>query len=192
MNLDQTFWNDRWKNQQTRWDIGFAAPALVAYFEGIQNKDVAILIPGCGNAYEAQSLVSLGFTNITLVDIAEDLVSQLQERFKDVPQVKVIHQDFFKLEQSFDYIVEQTFFCALDPMLRGAYVEKMYALLKENGILFGVLFGREFETEGPPFGGTKEAYIPLFGAYFKSFSMEPCMLSIEPRKGSELFIECKK
>jgi len=74
MALDQDFWNQRYVEQQTGWDLGEASPPLVAIFDQIENKNASILIPGCGNAYEAQYLLEKGFTNITLIDIAPLLV----------------------------------------------------------------------------------------------------------------------
>lgn len=59
---DSEFWEDRWASEQTGWDIGSAAPALVEYFKTIKNRDAFILIPGCGNAYEAEWLVENGYS----------------------------------------------------------------------------------------------------------------------------------
>ncbi|MFN3939736.1 MAG: SAM-dependent methyltransferase, partial [Chitinophagales bacterium] len=48
--LDAHFWNQRYVNQATGWDLGQVSPPLQIFFEQMQNKDVRILIPGCGNA----------------------------------------------------------------------------------------------------------------------------------------------
>ncbi|WP_231576788.1 hypothetical protein [Sphingobacterium sp. IITKGP-BTPF85] len=29
--LDQNYWNTKWQNNQTGWDIGYASPAITAY-----------------------------------------------------------------------------------------------------------------------------------------------------------------
>ena len=84
-------------------------------------------------------------------------------------------------------IIEQTFFCALNPALRKDYVDRMYELLKPGGKLVGVLFNRSFEG-GPPFGGSKEEYKELFDEKFVIKKMEDCYNSIEPRKDAEVFI----
>lgn len=42
-------------------------------------------------------------------------------------------------------LMEQTFFCAINPSLRKDYVAKMHELLAPNGKLVGVLFDKEFE-----------------------------------------------
>lgn len=85
-------------------------------------------------------------------------------------------------------IVEQTFFCALEPQLRSQYLKKMKELLAPQGKLAGLLFDKEFET-GPPFGGNKEEYIKFFSTDFKILKMDKAQKSIGPRNGFELFFE---
>lgn len=191
MELNEKYWNERYQNQQTGWDIGFASTPLVAYMEQITNKNLQILIPGCGNAYEAFILAEKGFQNITLIDIAPKLVENLQEKCKNYPQIKVLHQDFFEHQGSYDLILEQTFFCAIAPSLRAAYAKKMHELLKENGKLVGVLFNRAFESS-PPFGGSADEYKNYFSPYFDYKVFASCYNSIAPRAESELFVILQK
>ena len=53
-------------------------------------KNISILIPGCGNSHEAEYLLSQGFTNITVIDIAPTLVAAISEKFADNENIKVI------------------------------------------------------------------------------------------------------
>jgi 2-keto-3-deoxy-6-phosphogluconate aldolase len=68
--LDEQYWNNRYINNETGWDLRQVSPPLKAYFDQLENKNSSILIPGCGNAYEAIYLAEQGFTNITVIDIA--------------------------------------------------------------------------------------------------------------------------
>lgn len=190
--LDQSFWNNRWENQQTGWDIGMASPAITNYMLQYPNKNAVILIPGCGNAHEAEWLLQNGFTNITLIDIAPKAVELLQRRYAKHPEVKVILGDFFDHQEQYDLIIEQTFFCAIDPNLRAQYVTHTSALLKPNGKIIGVLFNTDFEKVGPPFGGNIAEYSALFGADFIIKKMENCYNSIKPRTNTEVFIHLIK
>lgn len=190
--LDKNYWDSRWANAETGWDIGYASPAIVKYMEDYPDKNAAILIPGCGNAYEAISLVAMGFQHIVLLDISEQAVSRLRERFGATPEVKLVCGDFFQHTEAYDLIIEQTFFCALNPSLRSAYVCKAASLLKEGGRLMGLLFDRDFEAAGPPFGGHKQEYLTLFSPHFHIHKMDPCYNSIPPRAGFELFINLLK
>ncbi|AFK03531.1 thiopurine S-methyltransferase [Emticicia oligotrophica DSM 17448] len=188
--LNDQYWSERYEKSQTGWDLGGVSPALKDYFDQLTDKSLAILIPGCGNAYEALYLLENGFSNITLIDISEVLVRNLSVKLHDyiaVGKCRVIHQNFFEHAGQYDLIVEQTFFCAIDPSLRGEYVKKMPELLVPQGRLVGLLFDRAFEG-GPPFGGSKEEYITLFDPYFTLKTIEKCYNSIPPRAGFEVFI----
>jgi SAM-dependent methyltransferase len=186
MELNDKYWTDRYRNRETGWDIGEVSTPIKEYIDQLKNKTIRILIPGCGNAYEAAYLVDMGFQDITLIDISEVKSIELAKKFENNAGVKVLHGDFFHHTGNYDLILEQTFFCALDPSLREAYVEKMHSLLSDGGKLAGVLFNRDF-TGGPPFGGSKNEYDHLFGKYFHILTMDPCYNSISPRKDTELF-----
>jgi len=190
--LDGNFWNEQYLSEKTGWDLGTVSPPLKRYIDGLSDKNISILIPGCGNTYEAEYLLQKGFTNITVIDIAPALVEKLQKKFENNTNIKIILGDFFQHEGQYDLILEQTFFCAIHPSLRKQYAEKMQQLLKPGGILSGVLFDKEFDFEGPPFGGCKCQYEPLFEKAFELKHFETCYNSAKPRAGSELFIELMK
>ena len=190
--LDQSFWNSRWENQQIGWDIGTASPAIITFMAQYPDKHAAILIPGCGNAYEADWLLQNGFTNITLIDIAPKAVALLQEKYADKPEIKVILGDFFDHQGRYDLMIEQTFFCAIDPSLRTKYVAQSSALLKPSGKIIGMLFNTNFEKAGPPFGGNTSEYQALFETDFSIKTMENCYNSIKPRANTEVFINFVK
>jgi len=190
--LGETYWNNQYEANATGWDLGEVSPPLKAYIDQFANKNLRILIPGCGNTYEAGYLLNLGFTNVTVIDIAPALVAQLKEKYKGDPHINIILGDFFHHQGEYDLILEQTFFCALNPPLRKDYVIKMQELLAPNGKLVGVLFDREFEQQGPPFGGCKCQYESLFKPYFVFKTFEPCYNSFVKRAGTELFINLVK
>lgn len=190
--FDELYWNNRWKENNTQWDIGAASPALIKFMEQQSDKSVAVLIPGCGNAYEAKALLELGFNNITVLDISTSLIAQLQENCKENTQIKILQEDFFLHKTQYDIILEQTFFCALHPSLRPAYSTKMSELLAPNGQLAGVLFNKEFSGIEPPFGGSELEYKQLFGTIFEIIKLAPCYNSIPPRAGAELFFNLLK
>ena len=191
-------WEERWQAGQTGWDLGAASPPLTAYADQIslEKRDLRILLPGCGNGYEAIHLLQNGFSDITMLDIAPSAISHVQQRLEaempDWPsKLRLVCADFFQLEGTFDLVLEQTFFCAINPALRPDYVRKMVDLLAPDGKLAGVLFNRAFEG-GPPFGGDTEEYRRLFDPYFELKTMETCYNSAGPRAGSEVFIIFEK
>lgn len=189
--LDKMYWDAQYQTNNIGWDLGEVSPSIKTYFDKVTNKHATILIPGCGNTYEAEYLLQKGFTNITVIDIAPTLVENLQQNFTNKSNINVVLGDFFEHTGSYDYIIEQTFFCALPPTMRQQYVHKMHQLLSENGLLVGLLFNRTFE-QGPPFGGNKAEYELLFKDAFRFNTIEDCKNSVEPRADTELFIELQK
>lgn len=190
--LSADYWNERYMKEETGWDIGFVSTPLKIYIDQLTAKDVSILIPGGGNSYEAAYLLEKGFSNITVIDIAPIVAEKLSIQFSEHGNsIQVICGDFFSLTGNYDLILEQTFFCAIDPSLRKAYAEKMQQLLNPNGKLVGLLFNRSFENN-PPFGGDENEYRDLFNPYFHIQTMEPSYNSIPQRAGSELFIILQK
>ncbi|MGR3810717.1 methyltransferase domain-containing protein [Jiulongibacter sp. NS-SX5] len=192
--LSDQFWSERYINKQTGWDLGTVSPPIKAYIDQLSNKDISILIPGCGNSYEAEYVLSKGFKKVTLVDISEVLVAQLKGKFAaEIAEgrCEVIHANFFDLKGTFDLVIEQTFFCAIDPDLRKEYAVKMAELLVKGGKIAGVLFEMN-KPDGPPFGGNREEYKTYFEPYFEIKTMEPCFNSIDSRAGKELFVLLQK
>lgn len=191
---DKDFWDNRWQQGQTGWDLNGIAPAFKLYIDELTNKNIRILIPGCGNAYEAEYLLQQGFNHITVIDIAPTLTQQLCQKLKhfiDAGKLQVFCGDFFEHEALYDLILEQTFFCAINPNLRAKYAEHMHTILTQYGKLVGLMFNTDFDG-GPPFGGNTEEYISYFKPYFSHISMEPCQHSIPPRAGKEVWVELSK
>lgn len=189
--LDQEYWDTQYKTNATGWDLGKISPAIQAFTKTLENKNTRILIPGCGNSYEAEHLLNEGFTNITVIDIAPTLIENLQKKFQNNPNIQIILGDFFEHQANYELIIEQTFFCALPPTMREQYVRKMHELLSDKGKLVGLLFNKTFES-GPPFGGSQSEYEQLFEPHFEFLQMDLCQNSIKPRANSELFIEFQK
>lgn len=187
LKLDSEYWNNRYLDKTHRWDIGYPSPAITNYFDKIKDKSSRILIPGCGSAYEGEYLHKNGFSNITLLDVSEESKKLFMARVPDFTNFRV--EEFFELEGQFDYIIEQTFFCALNPNLRNDYAQKMKTLLAPKGKLVGLMFEAELYQDHPPFGGSKLDYLSIFSPHFSSIKMNITNDSIKERLGRELFVE---
>ena len=196
-NVNQAeFWQQRYEQDSIGWDMGQVSPPLKAYIDQLPEsaKEQAILVPGAGNAYEVGYLHEQGFTNVTLVDFAPAPIEAFAERYPDFPAEHLICADFFELspeKYQFDWVLEQTFFCAINPARRDEYVAQMAALLKPNGKLVGLLFDKDFGRDEPPFGGTKAEYQQRFATRFDIEVMELSDNSHPARQGSELFIKMR-
>lgn len=187
---DKTFWNQRYLDKNTGWDLGHPAPPFVRLVEkGEFGPPGRVLIPGAGRSHEGVYLASRGY-DVTCVDFAPQAVSEAKEAARQAGvKITVLEEDFFRLDTrrtgTFDYLVEHTCFCAIDPSLREAYVEKAYELLSPGGILIGLFYAHGREG-GPPWTTTEEEVRTLFKKRFDLLSLGVTDWSVESRKGEEL------
>lgn len=187
------FWDKKYASNSTGWDIGKPSKPLQEYFEQLEDKNLKILIPGSGNSWEAEFLFINGFKNTHIIDISPLAIQNFKLRVPDFPHTNIFEQDFFEHQHQYDLIIEQTFFCAINPELREKYVLKMHELLKPKGKLVGLFFNTPLNSNHPPFGGSRDEYQELFKDQFHFKTFEIANNSIGPRAGNELFINfCKK
>jgi hypothetical protein len=191
MLLNKEYWEKRYESASTNWDIGEISTPLKVYIDQLKDKNSRILIPGAGNAYELDYLIENGFQNVFVIDYAKHPLDAIIKRNKSLEK-HLIHDDFFNHNGKYDLILEQTFFCALQPNLRTNYVAKMHNLLSESGKISGLLFNFPLTEEGPPFGGSVEEYVNLFSNTFLIKTLELAYNSIKPRTNKELFFTFEK
>ena len=190
--LNDNYWQNRYLKDDAGWDVGMPSTPIATYIDQLINKDLKILIPGCGNSYEAEYLWKNGFKNVHLLDYALQPISNFKKRVPSFPDTQLFVTDFFKHVGQYDLIIEQTFFCAINPSLRDQYAKHVHSLLADKGKLVGLLFNCEFEKDGPPFGGNADEYKKCFSPYFDFKTFETAFNSIAPRAGRELFINLQK
>lgn len=192
MKLNKAYWSNRYKHKDTPWDAGTVTTPVKDYVDQLADKELKILVPGVGTGHELAYIYKRGFKNVKGLDISEEPVFHFLNNNPHFPKEQLYVEDFFEHNEKYDLIIEQTFFCALAPELRPLYAAKMNSLLKEGGVLAGVLFSFPLTEQGPPFGGSNEEYRKLFSEHFSIQTLEPCYNSIEPRMNRELFIILKK
>ncbi len=192
MNLTPDYWNNRYQQADTGWDIGIISTPLKTYFDQLQQKDIKILIPGAGNAHEAEYLIQQGFSHVYVLDYSAEAITRIKKNIPLLPAQQIFQENFFNHTGTYDLIIEQTFFCALHPTQRNDYAVKMFSLLKPGGKLVGLLFNCEFNLPHPPYGGNREEYLSYFEPLFDIKQFQTAYNSILPRKDRELFIILKK
>ncbi|PSG90841.1 methyltransferase domain-containing protein [Aurantibacter aestuarii] len=187
----ENYWSNRYTENETGWDIGYVSTPLKTYFDQLEHKTLKILIPGAGNAYEAEYVFKQGFKNVFVLDISEIPLNDFKKRNPDFPEAQLIHEDFFEHKATYDLIIEQTFFCSFPPLKksRASYAKQMFNLLNPKGKLVGLWFNFPLTNslEKRPFGGDKNEYLSYFKTYFKVKTFELCYNSIPERKGKEFF-----
>lgn len=192
--LDKAYWDSRYQSDNIGWDIGFVSPAIKNWFDIQENKDLHILIPGAGSGYEVSYAHKIGFKNVFYMDISSEAVALFKSKNKSFPENRILSSDFFDLNLSshFDIIIEQTFFCAQSPSRRVKYVKKTHDLLRKKGQIVGLLFGINFQKNGPPFGGDIVQYQKLFESKYEIEKLQICKNSIPERAGNEIWMELTK
>ena len=186
------YWNSRYVNNQTGWDVGHLTTPLKEYFDQIHDKNLKILIPGSGHSYEAEYLFVNNFKNIFVLDYATTALKNFKKRLPKFPQNQILEMNFFDSCGKFDLIVEQTFFCALDINKRRDYINKVSELLTDKGKLVGLFFDDNFNNESPPYGANKNQYIELLSSKFNIIIFEKCFNSIHSRMNNEFFCIAEK
>jgi methyl halide transferase len=191
-NETEAYWTNRYENQSTGWDIGAPSTPLKEYIDQLTDKNIKILIPGAGNAYEAEYLLSQGFANVYVMDISAIPLQNFRERNPNFAEAQLIEANFFEHHGAYDLIIEQTFFCSFEPTQqnRNDYAKHCADLLNADGKLVGVWFDIPLikgNMDKRPFGGSKAEYENYLLPYFDKKIFEPCTNSIAPRAGQELF-----
>ena len=191
MKEEQDYWTKRYQEESTGWDIGYPSTPIKEYIDQLEDKSISILIPGAGNAYEAEYLWKQGFKNVFVMDISEFPLKQFRERNQDFPKSQLLLEDFFQHKAEYDLIFEQTFFCSFVPTNenRNRYVKQMASLLKPKGKLVGIWFNIPLtgDMEKRPFGGNKDLYLSYLEQSLETITFKKCYNSIPPRMGNELF-----
>jgi SAM-dependent methyltransferase len=148
------FWNGKYSDGHTPWDLGRVSRPVELLLEAAFPQQGRVFIPGSGRGYEALHLAGQGYA-VTAVDYADEAVTYLSdEARRQGLDIDVRKQDIFDLppefDAAFDVLLEQTCFCAINPKDRAAYEAMAHRVLKPGGRLLGVFMEVPFDN-GPPF-----------------------------------------
>ena len=165
-----TDWEANYQQNDTPWDKGGSSPGLVDFLttEPIRGR---VLVPGCGLGHDVRALATTADEVIGL-DIAPSAIKTART-FPPVGGERYELADFFDLPPalrgSFDWLWEQTCFCAIDREMRLAYVEAAATALQPGGHLLAIFYldpGHEDPNDGPPFGTSLPELDALFAPRF--------------------------
>jgi SAM-dependent methyltransferase len=165
-------WQRRYAESDTPWDKGTAAPPLAHYLKShaITGR---VLLPGCGRGHDARALAAQPDCTVTGLDLAPEAVAEAARLADEAglsANARFVQGDFFqlapKMTGDFDWLVEHTCFCAIDPVMRPDYVRSAAATLRAGGKFFGIFYLTPDVEVGPPFKSSMEELTTLFGPHF--------------------------
>ena len=189
------FWNNKYINNQDKWDIGKPTPFFVDWEKKLQNKQ-KILIPGCGKGHDVIYMASKNH-NVTAVDFSKYSIEFLNKKAKEKNlKIKTFLTDFFSLHKEhdgkYDVVLEYTFFCAISPNKRKDYFKKCYSLLNNSGSIIGIFLPLSTNETGPPFKVSVENIKKVSENYFDISIVNKNINSINKRLNNEVFIKLDK
>mgnify|MGYP001230025883 FL=1 len=190
------FWEDLYQTDDDKWDLKDSTPIFKKLANELSLGDLCII--GCGRGYDAIEFAKKGF-KVTAIDFAPYAISSLMEmsKIEDV-DLKIIQKNIFDLLpdffNSFDYVIEQTCFCAIHPSRRKEYEIIVRGILKTGGHLVGLWFplDKDLAEEGPPYGTSIEEVKSTFDSGWEIIKEEFSEYSIKPRKGREKLVVFKR
>lgn len=189
--LDATFWENRYQERHTPWDLGGPTPVFERLIHEGTIPQGRLLVPGAGRGYDAIAFARAGYEVVAL-DLSPSAASELRAIAEEAGvALDVRVGDFFALHEpgGYDAALEYTFYCAISPSLRTAYRDQMAHLLKPGGVLFGLFLPLQApDPDGPPFEVSVEEIKRSFGECFDLVHEEMPEDSIKPRKGNEVLM----
>jgi SAM-dependent methyltransferase len=153
-------------------------------------------VPGAGRGHDAREFARHGF-QVTAIDFASHAVREMKRLADPDAPVEVLQHDLFSLphalDNSFDYLLEYTCFCAIDPQRRGEYADLVTRLLKPGGTYIDLAFPLDGRLGGPPFAVSESEIVHLFGRRgFELRSREKPADSVSPRRHAEKLLIFQK
>ena len=151
-----SFWNDKYIDEKTKWDIGGPTPILTNYLQNKKTNIGKVCVLGCGNGHDVIELSRYN-NEVYAVDFSKQAIQNLENKISDSNlMIKLINEDIFNLDQnylnSFDMVFEYTCYCAIHPNQRKRYFDLVHKILKKDGILYGIFIPFDKKTnDGPPF-----------------------------------------
>ena len=186
-------WEADYERKTDGWDLGGPTPVFNRLAASGQFKPGRMIVLGAGRGHDAREFARYGFA-VTAVDFAAQAAAEMRRLAQADAPVEIIQGDLFALpnalHHSFDYVLEYTCFCAIDPKRRAEYADLVTQLLKPAGTYIDLAFPLDGRAGGPPFAVKESEVMHLFQKRgFKLLSREKPAESVSQRRNAEeLFI----
>lgn len=167
--MSQNDWELRYQTRDMPWEKGAPSPGLVDFLAthcGLPGETVCV--PGCGTGHDVCAWAKAGFRAYGY-DIAPSAICLATKRAQaDGLGAEFRRADFLRdiPPFPFDWVFEHTLFCAIQPGERELYTRAVRLWLKPGGQFLAVNYLIP-DTDGPPFGTTRDELWVRFSPHFK-------------------------
>jgi len=186
-------WDSDYENGEDGWELSGPTPVFKRIAASKRFEPGRMVVFGAGRGHDAREFARNGFT-VTAVDFASNAVSEMKRLASDDAPIAIVQHDLFtfpfEYNDAFDYVLEYTCFCAIDPARRGEYADVIARVLKPGGRLVHLAYPLDGRAGGPPFSYSDKELVNFFEQRgFKMISREQPEDTIARRKGAEeLFV----
>ena len=166
-------WQRRYEENDTPWDKGAAAPPLLAFLRKTPISG-RVLVPGCGRGHDVRALAACPDVRVVGLDLSPRAIAQAKELTEPSRldgNIRFTAGDFLhlsaELRHAFDWVIEHTCFCALEPAQRTGYVAAAAAALAPGGRILAIFYIDPETEAGPPFAVSRDELSALFDPHFR-------------------------
>ena len=189
-------WEADYRGKTDGWDLAGPTPALRRLATSGRFPPGKMLVPCAGRGHDAREFARHGFA-VTAVDFSASAVEEMKRLADPAAPIEILQHDMFELPDRFDgvfdYVLQYTCFCAIDPKRRADYADLVARLLKDGGIYIDLAFPLDGRAGGPPFAVSDTEIIGLFGSRgFELVSREKLADSVSPRRHAEELLIFRK
>jgi hypothetical protein len=186
-------WEIDYERGSDGWDLGGPTPAFKRLAASGRFRPGKMIVLGAGRGHDAREFARHGF-RVTAVDFSAYAVREMRRLADPAAPIEILRHDIFALpstlDGTFDYVLEYTCFCAIDPRRRGEYADLVAHLLKPGGAYIDLAFPLGTHAGGPPFAVSASELLALFESRgFRLAAREASADSVRQRRGrEELFV----
>jgi methyl halide transferase len=187
--LTAAAWEEKYQENQDRWHLGCPAPPFINLLAAaLAPPPGKIAVLGCGKGQDALLFSAAGF-EVMGFDFAPSAI----DHATNLAQARALNAQFLQRDifdlaaefpHGFDYVLEHTCFCAIDPTLRSSYVQLVKKLLRPQGQLIALFYTHQ-RLGGPPFGIKPSEILDFFSPHFEVISFQAAPDSIARNQGEE-------
>ena len=178
------------------WDLGGPNPVFRSLLASGQLTPGKMLVVCAGRGYDAREFARHGF-QVTAVDFSPSAAQEMGRLAESNAPTEIVQHDMFtlprELDGAFDYVLEYTCYCAIDPQRRAEFVDLVERLLKPGGTYISLAFPLSQHTGGPPFAVSVSELLNHFQERsFELIKREQPTDSVPARRGAEELLILQK